>query len=54
MLQLALAVVAGLSPPSSIDIDVFNMTTLDDIDLSTFRVFLTLTHRIHLLKTIFI
>jgi hypothetical protein len=41
--KLAFAVVAELSPPSSIDLDAFNMTTLDDIDLLSLRAFLITT-----------
>ena len=37
------AVVAELSPLSSIDLDAFNMTTLDDMDLLSFRVSLITT-----------
>ena len=37
--KLTFAVVAELSPPSSIDLDAFNMTTLDDMDLLSFRAF---------------
>ena len=41
--KLTFAVVAELSPPSSIDLDAFNMTTLDDMDLLSFRAFLITT-----------
>lgn len=42
--KLTFTVVAELSPPSSINLDAFHMTTLDDIGLLGFGVFLITTH----------